>query len=462
MARLRSSASASFALPCLERCERPRQASASAAADQPGRLTVGPEENCGRSRLRRSAWARRSLLSSRVELLGAIALEIEKARQIGMIEAEAGGGRHHRLAVIGHAQPGGLDHGNVIGPVADRRGARRARWRGRSRDARGWRAWRWRSRIGSTTSPASLPSAMTRRLAWSSSKPQASAAIAAKQSKPPETSAVRAPWAFIVWTKARAPGVSSTRSLTCSSKAAGWPLEHGDPRAQRSREIHLAPHRGRGHGGDGLAHAGQRGQLVGELPGDDGQFHIGQEQALAPSFGGLDRQIHRQPRQMPPQRRFERHAGRRRKRECRRPGPAPARRAAPAAAPASRKVARAAARMGSSSAAPMPAMRVRTCATPVLLYRGRQTIKNARESESAYRARFFSRAPGFWAGGGAREGVDARHKSLPPAKAGAEHDRGGNGGLISDRPSPQIFPGRRQGWRVRRAQVVRKPSPCSE
>ena len=37
----------------------------------------------------------------------------------------------------------------------------------------------------------------------------------------------------------------------------------------------------------------------------------------------------------------------------------------------------------------------------MLLHRGRQTIKNAGESESAYRARLFSRAPGFWAGGGA-------------------------------------------------------------
>ena len=35
-------------LALLERCERPRQASASAAADQPGRLAVGPEENCVR------------------------------------------------------------------------------------------------------------------------------------------------------------------------------------------------------------------------------------------------------------------------------------------------------------------------------------------------------------------------------------------------------------------------------
>ena len=111
----------------------------------------------------------------------------------------------------------------------------------------------------------------------------------------------------------------------------------------------------------------------------------------------------------------------------------------PGSAPASRSVARAAARMGSSSAAPMPDMRVRTCATPVLLYRGRQTIKNASESESAYRARFFSRAPGFWAGR-----LSVRSVSIPGQKKPArmlrhkaEHDRGG-AEARSTAPHPDI------------------------
>src|SRR5579885_3009213 len=47
MARLFSMTAWSRALPCFERCERPRQASASASGVQPGRLAQGPEEKQG-------------------------------------------------------------------------------------------------------------------------------------------------------------------------------------------------------------------------------------------------------------------------------------------------------------------------------------------------------------------------------------------------------------------------------
>jgi hypothetical protein len=39
----------SFALPCLERCERDRHASFSASGVQPGRLAQGPDEKKGRA-----------------------------------------------------------------------------------------------------------------------------------------------------------------------------------------------------------------------------------------------------------------------------------------------------------------------------------------------------------------------------------------------------------------------------
>src|SRR5262245_47377028 len=47
MARVRSIASLSLALPGLARCERPRAASFNASVVQPGRFLVGPEENRG-------------------------------------------------------------------------------------------------------------------------------------------------------------------------------------------------------------------------------------------------------------------------------------------------------------------------------------------------------------------------------------------------------------------------------
>ena len=45
IARVRSIASFSLALPGLERCERPSTAFCSACRFQPGRFLVGPEEN---------------------------------------------------------------------------------------------------------------------------------------------------------------------------------------------------------------------------------------------------------------------------------------------------------------------------------------------------------------------------------------------------------------------------------
>src|SRR5215471_10797270 len=47
MARVRSITSFNLALPALERCERPRQASWSASSDHPGRLAQGPDEKQG-------------------------------------------------------------------------------------------------------------------------------------------------------------------------------------------------------------------------------------------------------------------------------------------------------------------------------------------------------------------------------------------------------------------------------
>src|SRR6202012_3400491 len=49
IARVRSIASFSFALPGFERCERPNRAPLSASGVQPGRLAQGPDEKKGRA-----------------------------------------------------------------------------------------------------------------------------------------------------------------------------------------------------------------------------------------------------------------------------------------------------------------------------------------------------------------------------------------------------------------------------
>ena len=51
-----------------------------------------------------------------------VALEIEQRGQVAVVDAGARLGGDDRLGVEGDAQPGRLDHGQVIGAVADRDG----------------------------------------------------------------------------------------------------------------------------------------------------------------------------------------------------------------------------------------------------------------------------------------------------------------------------------------------------
>ena len=53
------------------------------------------------------------------DLVFAIALQIEQARQIAMHDAGAGGRCDDRLGVIGDAEPARSDHVEIVGAIAD-------------------------------------------------------------------------------------------------------------------------------------------------------------------------------------------------------------------------------------------------------------------------------------------------------------------------------------------------------
>ena len=90
-----------------------------------------------------------------------------------------------------------------------------------------------RPRIGSPTRPVKRPSCSSRRLARFSWKPSMAAMRVVKTSKPPETSAVQAPLARMVWTKARPPEANVRRLATMrSTTAASRPFSS----ATRSRK----------------------------------------------------------------------------------------------------------------------------------------------------------------------------------------------------------------------------------
>ena len=88
-----------------------------------------------------------------------------------------------------------------------------------------------RSRIGSATRPLSTAPSSSNTLARWMSKPHSSATLPLKNVKPPLTSAVTAPFARMVRTSVRAPGVSRTPSQVRSSADSGRPCNN----ATRSR-----------------------------------------------------------------------------------------------------------------------------------------------------------------------------------------------------------------------------------
>src|SRR5579872_1594565 len=73
-----------------------------------------------RARLRRVGPARNSnRVSVGYEPVGGVALEVEERGEVGVIDAGVGPGRHDRLGAVGDAEAGGLEHGEVVGAVAD-------------------------------------------------------------------------------------------------------------------------------------------------------------------------------------------------------------------------------------------------------------------------------------------------------------------------------------------------------
>ena len=53
------------------------------------------------------------------ELLAPIALRIEQRGEVAVVDPRGGGGRDGGLGVVGDAEPGVLDHAEIVGAVAD-------------------------------------------------------------------------------------------------------------------------------------------------------------------------------------------------------------------------------------------------------------------------------------------------------------------------------------------------------
>ena len=148
--------------------------------------------------------------------------------------------------------------------------------------------------------------------------------------KPPETSAVCAPFARMVRTSARPPGVSVMRSsITLATTSASRPLSSAT-RSRSAGSKAISPRMARSVIAlDVLLHADEIGEFVDAFLPDHGGIHVGEEQLLAPAGLGLAHDVDGQAAEarcaLPAQ------AGRAppcrcwpRRKECRRPCRAPA------------------------------------------------------------------------------------------------------------------------------------------
>ena len=75
-----------------------------------------------------------------------------------MVDPGRGGSRNRRLGVVGNAEPCGLDHAEIVGAVADHQRVDLVEIEGLRRSSISVASLAARPRIGSVTSPVSLPS----------------------------------------------------------------------------------------------------------------------------------------------------------------------------------------------------------------------------------------------------------------------------------------------------------------
>ena len=115
-----------------------------------------------------------------------------------------------------------------------------------------------------------------------------------KTSKPPETSAVQAPFARIVATSSRPPDASvSAARYDVVDHCRIQPLQQRDALAQRRLEGDFAVHRTGGNGCDVLLDADLVGKLVDAFLVDHGRIHVGDQNFLGASLALLHNDIDR-------------------------------------------------------------------------------------------------------------------------------------------------------------------------
>ena len=202
--------------------------------------------------------------------------------------------RPRRLGVERDAEPGGGEHVDVVGPVADRHALRQrhARLARRTAPARPPCPAGRRSRRA--TRPVSRPSTTSSSLAATKSSSSSSTRPAMTWVNPPDTTPQRNPRRLSVRIVVRAPGVSSSSPATSASTDAGSPASVATRAPQRLGEVELAAHRRLGDRPDLGLGARVRGQHLDHLALHERGVDVEDDQPLAAPGqpGPLHRDVH--------------------------------------------------------------------------------------------------------------------------------------------------------------------------
>ncbi len=263
-----------------------------------GRSQIDPAARraAGRSALRRVAPRPKLRLEGRRspsnDLVGAVALGVKQGRQIGVVDAPARHRGDRRLGAEGDTEPGGLQHWQVVGAVADgeRRRSRHSALRGQchQRVAFGLAGDdRCLDRSGNPSVGDIEP------IGNDPVEPELRGDPVGENGKPARDQGGSHP--ARPRGRDQCPRSRHQPDTRCGvvEHRSGQALQQRHPIGERAGEVEFAVHRPPGDLGDMGAPPNEIGQLVEHLVFDDCRFEVGDQHALAAAGRPLDQHVDR-------------------------------------------------------------------------------------------------------------------------------------------------------------------------
>ena len=225
------------------------------------------------------------------KLIPPIALRIQQRGEVAVVDPRRGRGGDRRLGVVGDAEPGGFDHAEIVGAVADRPACRSSSRSKISRSSISVASLAARPRIGSVTSPVSLPSCDHQFIgAVFLKSDHCGDRVGEQREAAGDQAGIGAVGAHGRDQLAAARRRRDALFQDFVDHADRQTLQKRDALAQRRLELDLAAHGAFGDFGDVRLQPGEIGQFVDAFLADHGGIHVGQKKLLAPERPAAARQ----------------------------------------------------------------------------------------------------------------------------------------------------------------------------